>query len=567
MSFSSNEEVNLMTILSLHNISKSYGDHHILDQVSFAVHAGHRAALVGANGAGKSTILKIIMNAEEPDEGEVSLMTGITIGYLPQTLQTDDSLTISQYIFNAQKELRALQQRMDELSAMLATAEGTDLSAELAEFGSVSTRFEQRGGYDVEYRTQLVMEGLRIGHLDEKRALATLSGGQQTRVGLAALLIETPDLLVLDEPTNHLDAQALTWLETYMASYPGTVLMSSHDRQFLNRTVTLIIEVDDYMRKCSEYPGSYDRYRASKHKELLKWKDDYNRQQEEMKQLRERMSEKGRQVSHNRPPTDNDKFAKHFFRGRVQSAISQKVRNAETKLERLQDNQIPIPPKPLAFHLDFRPDKLQGEIAMEIVGVAKSYDGQTPLFSNITLSVEAGSRLLITGPNGSGKSTLLDILAGRLQSEEGVIRLADGIEVGYLEQGTGAGVGTTAFGAATTVLEAYRFDRTGYEEDLIAELLSTYLFRPDEIGKQLSELSPGQFRKLQLARLISSRANLLIIDEPTNHLSPDLIEQFEGALRHFPGPVIAVSHDRRFIGQFGGIEYKLDQGKLELQEH
>ncbi|SCW33689.1 macrolide transport system ATP-binding/permease protein [Paenibacillus tianmuensis] len=551
-----------MTILLLQNVSKSYGNHQILDQATFAVHSGNRAALVGTNGAGKSTILKFIMNLEEPDEGEISLMNGITIGYLPQSLKTDESLSIRQYIYNAQKELHALQRRLNKLSAIMATAEGKELSAALAEYGTVLSRFEQRGGYNIEYRIQLVMEGLGIGSLDEGRYLSTLSGGQQTRVGLAALLIETPDLLLLDEPTNHLDAQALNWLESYLSNYPGTLLMSSHDRHFLNRTVNLIIEVDDYTHKCSEYPGNYDNYKAKKRKQLLKWEDDYHRQQEEMKQLQERMSESGRQVNHNRPPTDNDKFAKHYFRGRVQNAISKKVRNAETKLERLQDSQIPAPPKPLVFHLDFCPEVLQGKTAMHVSGISKSYDGRNPVLRSIELSVEAGSRVLITGPNASGKSTLLHILAGRMRPDTGAIHLAEGVKVGYLEQDMNTGHRSSAFGAAKTVIEAYRFDRTGYEEDLIAELLASHLFRPEEINKPLSALSPGQFRKLELARLISSKTNLLVIDEPTNHLSPELIEQFEQALRQFPGPVIAVSHDRRFIEQFGGTVYRLDEGRL-----
>lgn len=554
-----------MTILTFQNVSKSYGSHLILDEVSFAVHSGNRAALVGANGAGKSTILKLIMNLEEPDGGEVALMNGITIGYLPQTLQTDESLSIREYIYNAQKELHVLQRRLDELSAAMANAEGKELSAVLAEYGRVLSRFEQRGGYNMEYRTQLVMEGLGIGYLDEECCLSTLSGGQQTRVGLAALLIETPDLLLLDEPTNHLDAQALNWLESYLSSYPGTVLMSSHDRQFLNRTVNLIIEVDEYTRKCTECPGNYDSYTARKRKELLKWEEDYHRQQEEMQQLRERMSEKGRQVGHNRPPTDNDKFAKHFFRGRVQNAIAKKVRNAETKLERLENSRIPVPPKPLAFHLDFRPEVLEENNIMHVTGVSKSYDGRNPVFRCIEMSVESGSRLLITGPNGSGKSTLLHILAGRMRPDTGAIQLAAGVKIGYLEQGTDSGHRSVGFGAVKTVIEAYRFDRTGYKEDLIDELLASNLFTPEEIRKPLSALSPGQFRKLQLARLLSSKANLLIIDEPTNHLSPALMEQFEQALRQFPGPVIAVSHDRRFIERFGGTVYRLDEGRLTKQ--
>lgn len=552
-----------MTILSFHSVSKSYGDHQILEQVSFAVHTGNRAALVGANGAGKSTILKLIMNLEEPDEGEVSLINGITIGYLPQTPKTSESISIRQYIYDAQKELHVLQRRMDELTDIMTTAKGTELTASLAEYSRVSSRFEQRGGYDIEYRTRLVMEGLGIGNLHEERRLATLSGGQQTRVGLAALLIETPDLLLLDEPTNHLDTQALNWLENYLSEYPGTVLMSSHDRQFLNRTVNLIIEVDDYKHKCTEYSGNYDSYKASKRKELLKWEEDYNRQQEEMTQLRERMSERGRQVNHNRPPTDNDKFAKHFFRGRVQNAISKKVRDAETKLERLQNSQIPVPPKPLAFHLRFYPESQQEEMAMHVSEVSKSYDGKNPVFSCIELSVEVGSRLLITGPNGSGKSTLLHILAGQMVPDTGTVYLAEGIKVGYLEQGTqSTRHGSASFGAAKTAIEAYRFDRTGYEEDLIAELLASNLFRQEEIHKPLLALSPGQFRKLQLARLLSSGANLLIIDEPTNHLSPELMDQLEEALRQFSGPVIVVSHDRRFIEQFEGTEYRLHEGKL-----
>ncbi len=555
-----------MTMISFQQMTKMYGDHMILKQASFELAQGKRAALVGANGSGKSTILKLVMGLEEADHGDIELASGISVGYLPQTLSIDGTVTIARYIGDAQRELVELQHRLEELTVGLAKAEGRELDALMAEYGIAESRFQQRGGYDLDYRTRLVMEGLGLGHLDENRPLATLSGGQQTRVGLAALLIETSDLLLLDEPTNHLDEGALTWLESYLLDYPGTVLMSSHDRQFMNRCVNVIIEVDEYRAACRTYPGDYDHYKRCKAKELLQWEESYRQQQEEIARLKERMNESGRQVGHNRPARDRDKFIPHFFKGRVQHAIPRNVRNAEVKLEQLMAREVEKPPQPLVFQLDFEPDDQAVEIALSVVGAGKGYSEQPDLLQEIELTVKAGSRLLITGPNGSGKSTLLDLLAGVAKPDTGVVSVGEGISIGYLEQGARAislpGIAGADSAKGLTLLDAYRLDRIGYEEDLRSELLATRLFQPHELEKSLASLSPGQIRKLQLARLIVSRANLLLLDEPTNHLSPDLMEQLERALEVFPGTVIAVSHDRRFQAAFKGETFRLQRGKL-----
>ncbi|MHA7964168.1 ABC-F family ATP-binding cassette domain-containing protein [Paenibacillus sp. CAU 1782] len=555
-----------MTMISFQQIIKIYGDHIVLNQASFELPKGKKAALAGANGSGKSTILKLVMGLEEADHGDIALASDITIGYLPQTLSVERPVTIAQYIADSQHELVELQRNLEELSARLATAEGRELDAAMAAYGTAESRFQQCGGYDLDYRTRLVMEGLGLGQLDEERRLATLSGGQQTRVGLAALLIETPDLLLLDEPTNHLDEGALSWLESYLSAYPGTVLMSSHDRHFMNRCANVIIEVDDYTSTCRTYPGDYDHYKQCKAKELIRWEESYRQQEEEMERLQERMSKSGRQVGHNRPARDKDKFIPHYFKGRVQNAISRNVRNAEVKLEQLLARKIEKPPQPLSFQLDFRPEEQEVGVALSVIGACKGYPGQRELLQEVELTVKAGTRILITGPNGSGKTTLLDLLGGAAKPDSGSVFIGEGINIGYLEQGAEAAFlqGTNEIDARSlSLMDAYRLDRIGYEEDFRSELLATRLFHPRELEKKLTQLSPGQLRKLQLARLIVSRANLLLLDEPTNHLSPDLMEQLEEALSAFPGTVIAVSHDRKFRSALRGEVYQLKHGKLE----
>ena len=316
-------------LLTVRNVCKTYGAVTVLDDISFALERGERAGLVGANGAGKSTLLRIITGEETSDSGAVQRATGLDLGYLPQTLPDVAGRTIESLLADALGGLRAIEARMRQLEAAMAAATGEALNALLAEYGQLASQFQDRGGYELEARVDAILAGLRLDYLSRNRDLGTLSGGERARVGLALLLVRAPDVLLLDEPTSHLDAASLAWLEDYLASYAGAALIVSHDRQFLNRAVNIIFEINDYTHTLKRYTGDYDAYQQTKTAERAAWEDSFVRQQDEIKALRKRIREAARQVAHNRKPKDNDKLVYNGKGEWVADAVSRNVRAAE----------------------------------------------------------------------------------------------------------------------------------------------------------------------------------------------------------------------------------------------
>lgn len=543
-------------VLIVNNLSKMYGHIPILHHVSFVVNAGERIGLVGANGAGKSTLLKIIMGEIPSDSGSVVVADSIEPGYVPQTIAPCPDQTIAELLAASQRRLRLLEQRMHALAEHLATAQGAARTAALAEYGEVATRFEQAGGYDLEYKIALVLDGLRLSHLPRDRPLASLSGGEKTRVALAALLLRSPDVLLLDEPTSHLDSPTAEWLETYLRQQSGAVLAVSHDRQFLNRIATRIIELDEHTHAIHTYGGNYDTYAAQKQQERQAWAAAYAQQQEEIKALQQAIRATPQRLAQKRAPRDNDKLGYNFFGGRVQRAISRNIRAAEQALAAIHADAIPRPPEPLHFLPRFQPGDLPGGTALTATDISHTLPNGQVLLNQVTCELGPTSRIMLVGDNGAGKTTLLRILAGQLTPTRGTVMRAAGISIGYLTQEV------PAIRPEQTVLQAYRADRTGYEQDHLAELLRYDLFTYEETSRSLPALSAGQYRKLQLARLMATQANVLLLDEPSNYLSLAILEQFEHALHAFPGTIIAVSHDRWFIQQFGGEVWRLAGGRL-----
>lgn len=548
-----------MLLAALRNVSKSYGHHTVLDQATFLLNRGERIGLVGPNGAGKSTVLKLLLGLTEYDEGEVYVAPTAQVGYLPQTFEPAADVTVAELIAEAQLRLQTMEQEMVALTERMASVEGNLLAELLARYGELSSQFEQLGGYELEYRVQQVLEGLGLGHLPQDRLVSTLSGGEKNRVGLAALLIASPDLLLLDEPTNHLDQGAVQWLEAYLRDFKGTCLLISHDRVFLNKVVTRILELTEHDRAFHEYHGNYDAYLAEKAKERLLWEENYQRQQELIAELEKRTEASTYVLARIPPPRDNDKIAYKGKKGTAQKTISKKIRAAEHSLEMVLKEKIPAPPQPLRFEPRFDPQALEMETAMVVENVAKVLPDGRCLFQEVSLTVSPSSRILIVGPNGAGKTTLLKVLAGKLQGDHGTVQVAPEIQLGFLEQEE------VRRWSELSVLGAYRRELIGYEEEHREQLLAYNLFRSEEMERTVRDLSPGQYRKLEVARLMATRANLLILDEPTNHISFDVLEEFETALDSFPGPVIAVSHDRRFIERFGGEVWELADGKLQRQ--
>ncbi|MCB0064739.1 MAG: ABC-F type ribosomal protection protein [Caldilineaceae bacterium] len=541
-------------LLTIDNISKSYGDHQVLNNVSFGLPPGQKLGLVGANGVGKSTLLKIIIGELEADSGTVQVAPGTEVGYLAQALVNVETYTIDELVDAMLGNLRTIEGRLRELEAQMA-ASGDDLNEILAEYSELTEQFERRGGYELDYRLDQVFVGLGIERLARSRVVGTLSGGEKARVGLAALLLQAPDLLLLDEPTNHLDFAALTWLEGYLQSYSGSVLIVSHDRHFLNATVTTIVEIQEHNREAKVYHGNYDFYAQVKVQEREKWVESYWAQQEEIRELRKLMKSKARTNPFARAPRDNDKFAYTFKAEKMQISLSRDIRSAEEKLRRIEEDPIPKPPSELTINPDFDPQALTTKTPITVMNVSKVYGGQTVL-DNVTCTVEPTSRIVIIGPNGAGKSTLLKIMAGELAPDQGTVDISASVLMGHLDQEQETLV------TEGTLFDVYRDGRVGDPEEFKAELLGYGLFTWPDLGKNAAVLSVGQKRKLQIAGLIAQQANLLLLDEPTNHISLDVVEEFEQALLDFPGPVVAISHDRRFIERFANEIWEMRAGRL-----
>ena len=541
-------------LVAIDNLSKAYGDNVVLNHISFTLAYGQKLGLVGANGVGKSTLMKILVGEVEPDEGAVHVASGAEMGYLAQTLSGAETQTITQLIDATLGNIRQIEARLRHLEAAMAQP-SNELDALLAEYSALTEQFERRGGYELDHRLDQVMAGLGVAHLARDRRVATLSGGEKSRIGLAALLLAAPDLLLLDEPTNHLDFVALAWLESYLKEYQGGVLVVSHDRQFLNQTVTTIVEIAEHSRAAKQYTGNYDFYAQIKVQERLKWVADYWAQQEEIWELRKLMKTKARVNPFARAPRDNDKFAFTFKAEKMQVSLSRNIRSAEEKLQRIEEDPIPKPPQELKINPDFDPQMLTSKTPIAVTGVSKAYGNQVVL-DNVSCTIEPQSRIVIIGPNGAGKSTLLKLMAGTALPDSGSVEVAPSVVIGHLdqEQETLVTVGS--------LFDVYRNGRIGDREEMKAELLSYGLFAWPDLRKPAATLSVGQKRKLQIAALIAHKANLLLLDEPTNHISLDVLEEFEQALLSFAGPVVAISHDRRFIQRFANEIWEMRDGRL-----
>lgn len=541
-------------LASLRHIHKSYDHHPILTEVALSVSPGERIGLVGANGAGKSTLLRILAGDLLPDRGERFFAPGVRPGYLPQEPLETGEATLGNVLKAALEPVRALEAQMRAFEAALPGLQGDALAAALDDYGEVSDAFERAGGYELDHREAEVVAGLRLAHLPPERVAATLSGGERARLSLAVLLLQSPNLLLLDEPTSHLDQSSLNWLEGYLTAYSGGAVIVSHDREFLNRTVTAIVEMDEHSRRVRRFSGDYDAYAAARAREQAQWAADYERQQEEIRALRLDMHETARRNTY-KAPTDNDKFIVYGKKQTHAATVSKKVRAAAEKLSRIEENPIAKPPKPLHFAAGFDPEAMAGRLPLMVSGLRKSYGGRV-ILDDVSLALGARGRIVLAGPNGSGKSTLLRLLVGTEAPDAGERMLHPVARIGYLDQDG------SSLDLSQTLFEAYRAGLEGPDQMWKSTLLESGLFYYEDLGLRVAALSSGQRRKLQIARLIAGRANLLVLDEPTNFVSFDVLESLEAALRAFPGPVIAASHDRRFIRQFGGDLWALDEGRL-----
>ena len=550
-----NCSVRLFTMhLTVSDLRKTYEPVSVLAGVSFVVSSGERIGLVGANGSGKSTLLRVLAGQVQPDSGQVALPAGATIGYLPQDPPDPPGATIEDLIYAASGGIKEMEARLRDLEAAMTTADPDGFDALVEEYGELTERFERGGGYDIEHRIDQVREGLSITGLPRERLFTSLSGGEKSRVLLASLLLNSPDILLLDEPTNHLDFASIGWLEGYLADHSGILIVVSHDRHFLNKTVSRIVEIDEHTHRAREYAGSYDSYAEVKERERETWEAEFDDQQDEMKELRRAIRQARAGVDRKAPPPrDPDKNIQEAHKARADKTAGKSIRMLEERLRRLEEDAVPRPPAMLRMNPRLDQDDLHSDEIVRFERVSLSFDCETVL-RDVSFTLRRGERVVLIGPNGAGKSTILNLIAGRLAPNSGSVHVARAARPGYLDQdGTG-------LEAERTVFDTYRAGLDGLEHELISDLFRFGLFTYDDLSKTVAQLSSGQRRKLQIARLVAEESNFLLLDEPTNHLSLDVLEDFERALRAFSGPVLAASHDRYFIERFGGKIWEVAGG-------
>ncbi|WP_433566076.1 ABC-F family ATP-binding cassette domain-containing protein [Nocardia sp. CA-151230] len=582
--------------LTLSAVTKRYADHVVLDAVNLSIRPGEKTGVVGDNGAGKSTLLRLIAGREIPDNGEVVVQAPGGIGYLAQSLELPPTATVGAAIDLALSDIRDLEARMRTTEAELAVP--GPLGRRLEAYNVLVTRFEARGGYQADARVDAALYGLGLPGLDRNRLLGTLSGGQRRRLALAATLASAPELLLLDEPTNDLDDNAVEWLEGQLRDHPGTVVAVTHDRVFLERITSTVLEVDAgaVARHGNGYRGYLTAKAAQRHRQQLahqRWRTELARNE----RLAESNVVRLEAIPRKLPLAV---FAAGPFRTRSRGHGAQsRIRNAKERVSRLTADPIAPPPDPLRFTAEISTtDSLPAAAGPTVAGptvagptgtgptgTGPAVAGPTgtgptgtaptrfgdsagviaavvvPSLAEVSsvvvegrlrmdgLRIESGERLLVTGPNGAGKTTLLRLLAGELVAEAGAVTVRG--RVGHLRQEE------SPWPAEVTVLGAFASGRTGYPDEHADALLALGLFRPDDLHLRLGELSYGQRRRVELARLVTDPVDLLLLDEPTNHLSPALVEDLEQALDGYPGAVVLVTHDRRMRQRFTGRRLEL----------
>ena len=545
-------------LLSIRGIHKTYGAITVLSNISFTINAQDRVGLVGPNGVGKSTLLRILTDREEADQGTITYGTAVEYGYLEQSTPPFYGETIDDLLRESVGNLRQLEECMRQLEGCMADERDERLEQLLAEYDTVSAHFQERGGYEIDARIERILAGLRIDYLSRTRVVSTLSGGEKARVGLAALLLRSPDVLFLDEPTNHLDFATLAWLESYLATYHGALLIVSHDRQFLNRTVTQIFEIDEHQHELQIYSGNYDAYTQTKTAERARWEEACERQQEEIQELRKRIRALKQAASRSNfgPPRDNDKITYNGHIEIKQNASASRLKGVEQQLRLIETDPVPKPPQLLRVNSQFKATPMQSQVVIRLNTVTKRF-GEHIVLNGQSLEVGADTRVVLTGANGAGKTTLFKLIMGLEQPTSGEISLVPGSRIGYLPQ-------EPQLDPAKTVIETYRYEQIGYEDELIGRLIGYGLFRLEDMQKKVGQLSLGQQRKLEIARLMAGEYNVLLLDEPTNFISWDALEAFEEAIRTFPGPVLTISHDRWFIQRIAAEVWELNAGKLNV---
>ena len=505
-------------ILSCQNLSKTFVDRPILKQASFQLEEHEKAAIVGVNGAGKTTLLKMIIGQLPADEGLITFAKDKTFGYLAQQSDLSSSHTIYEELLSVKQDLVSMEQQLRDLEESMKHCEGTQLEEIMDRYTRMTHDFEVRGG--LLYKSELtgVLKGLSFLDEDFDKQISTLSGGQKTRVSLAKLLLQSPDLIILDEPTNHLDIASISWLETYLRSYKGAVLIVSHDRYFLDRVVTKVIAIENGLVR--SYAGNYSDYAAKAAMLRKAAVNAYLKQQEE--------------IHHQQQVIDK---LKSFNR-------EKSIKRAESREKMLDKMELLEKPVEIRddMHLKLTPQIISGNDVLSIEDLSKHF-GSLTLFEHVDIEIKRGEHVAIIGDNGTGKTTLLKIINELESMDSGQIRLGSKVEIGYYDQEH------HVLHSEKTLFDEISDDYPTLTNTQIRNTLAAFLFTGDDVFKKISELSGGERGRVSLAKLMLSNANFLILDEPTNHLDITSKEILEQALNDYEGTVLYVSHDRYFVNQ------------------
>ncbi|HHC5447770.1 ribosomal protection-like ABC-F family protein [Staphylococcus haemolyticus] len=526
-----------MNILNASNISKSYVEETLFDNIKVTLNSGDTVGLVGRNGEGKTTLLRLLAGLEKPSEGIISWKKNVRIGYLNQIPDYENDTSVYQCLKSVFQELNAISEQLETIENKM--AENIEsITTLMSRYGELQTYYEENGGYEIDAKIRKVTYGLNIDHLLDTE-WGNLSGGERTKVGLAQMLIKSTDLLLLDEPTNHLDIKSIEWLANYIENFDGATVIVSHDRYFLDETVDQIIEIDQKMLHI--YNGNYSNFVEEREKRLLVEFEAYKTQQKKIKKMKESIKQLRTWASQAKPPN---------------AAMYRRAKSMEKALNRIERLEKPtLDSKKMNMKLE--EGKRVSNRVIEMENVAKGYDYL--LFENVNMLVRRGEHVAIIGDNGTGKSTLLKIILGLTSVDAGAIKTANNLKIGYLSQHEFESDNDD------TLLNTIR-GKVNVTEGEARHILANFMFYGKDVFKKVKDLSGGEKIRLRWAQIVNTDYNLLVLDEPTNHLDIDAKETIEDALLDFEGSIITVSHDRYFLNKLFNTTYLLKNKTLEKFE-
>lgn len=523
-----------MSILNASNISKSYVEETLFDNIKVTLNSGDTVGLVGRNGEGKTTLLRLLAGLEKPSEGIISWKKNVRIGYLNQIPDYENDTSVYQCLKSVFQELNAISEQLETIENKMAE-DIESITTLMSRYGELQTYYEENGGYEIDAKIRKVTYGLNIDHLLDTE-WGNLSGGERTKVGLAQMLIKSTDLLLLDEPTNHLDIKSIEWLANYIENFDGATVIVSHDRYFLDETVDQIIEIDQKMLHI--YNGNYSNFVEEREKRLLVEFEAYKTQQKKIKKMKESIKQLRTWASQAKPPN---------------AAMYRRAKSMEKALNRIERLEKPnLDSKKMNMKLE-ESNRVSNRV-IEMENVAKGYDYL--LFENVNMLVRRGEHVAIIGDNGTGKSTLLKIILGLTSVDAGAIKTANNLKIGYLSQHEFESDNDD------TLLNTIR-GKVNVTEGEARHILANFMFYGKDVFKKVKDLSGGEKIRLRWAQIVNTDYNLLVLDEPTNHLDIDAKETIEDALLDFEGSIITVSHDRYFLNKLFNKTYLLKNKTLE----